>query len=129
VQWVWAPTASAFIAGIAGRYQPSQYDVVAVDGYSRTPTWRTPAQIFVAAHRFAMAQDKALLIGEVGCNEYPRVPMRKANWIQTAADMFHGWSDLQAVLWTNTGAKGYRYWLDSSRPSLTMFTMAGARFK
>jgi Tol biopolymer transport system component len=129
VQWVWAPTASAFNLGVAWRYQPSHYDVLGVDGYSRTSGWRTPAQIFVTAHRFAMAHDKALLIGEVGCDEYPRSPMRKALWIQSAAGMFHGWSDLQAVLWTNTGAKNYRFWLDSSRPSITLFTMAGAQFK
>ncbi len=129
VQWVWAPTASAFITGVAWRYEPANYDVLAVDGYSRTYKWRTPAQIFVAAHRFAVARGKAMLIGEVGCDEYPRMPLRKALWIQSAADMFQGWGDLQAVLWTNTGAKNYRFWLDSSRPSLTLFTMAGARFK
>jgi hypothetical protein len=129
VQWVWAPTASAFITGEAWRYQPAKYDVLGVDGYSRTYKWRTAAEIFTAAHRFAVARGKAMLIGEIGCDEYPRMPLRKALWIQAAADMFHGWTDLQAVLWTNTGAKSYHFWLDSSRPSLTMFTMAGARFK
>ena len=60
VQWVWAPTASAFITGVAWRYEPANYDVLGVDGYSRTYKWRTPAQIFVAAHRFAVAHGKAI---------------------------------------------------------------------
>jgi hypothetical protein len=129
VQWVWAPTASAFNTGVAGRYQPANYDVLAVDGYSRTYKWRTPGEIFAAAHRFAVAHGKSMLIGEVGCDEFPRMPLRKARWLQAAANMFHAWTDLQAVLWTNTGAKNYRFWLDSSPQSLTMFRMAGVRFK
>jgi Tol biopolymer transport system component len=129
VRWVWAPTASSFILHTAGRFVPSNFDLVAVDGYSRSYKWRSPWQIFSAAHRFALAHDKPLMIGEIGCDEFPGEPMRKARWLQSAANMFHTWTNLQAILWTNTGAKNHRFWLDSSAASLTMFRMAGVRFQ
>jgi hypothetical protein len=55
--------------------------------------------------------------------------MRKARWLQAAANMFHTWANLQAIMWTNTGAKSHRFWLDSSAASLTLFRMAGVHFK
>ena len=129
VRWVWAPTASSFNMGTAGRYMPSSFDIVGVDGYSRTRKWRTPSQIFSAAHRFALAHGKSLLIGEVGCDEFPGAPTRKANWLLAASNMFHGWTDLRAIMWTNTGAKRHLFWLDSSPQSLTIFRMVGVRFQ
>jgi Tol biopolymer transport system component len=129
VRWVWAPTASSFIMRTAWRYMPTNFDIVGVDGYSRSHKWRTPSQIFVAAHEFAQAHGKPLLIGEVGCDEYPGLPTRKAQWLLSASNMFHAWTDLQAIMWTNTGAKSHRYWLDSSPQSLTIFRMAGVRFQ
>jgi Tol biopolymer transport system component len=129
VRWVWAPTASSFILGTAARFMPANVDVIGVDGYSRTHKWRSPWQIFSAAHRFTLARGKALMIGEVGCDEYPGWPMRKARWLQAAANMFHTWANLQAIMWTNTGAKSHRFWLDSSAASLTLFRMAGVHFK
>jgi len=129
VTWVWAPTASSFIHHTAERYVPAGYDVVGVDGYNRARRWRSPSYIFTAAHQFAVKHGKALLIGEIGCDEWPGLPYRKAFWIQSAAAMFQSWSDLQAIIWTNTGADGHRFWLDSSGPSLTMFRMASVHFR
>jgi hypothetical protein len=65
----------------------------------------------------------------VGCDEYPGLPTRKARWLQSASNMFHAWTDLQAIMWTNTGAKGHRFWLHSSPQSLTIFRIAGVRFQ
>jgi Tol biopolymer transport system component len=129
VRWVWAPTASSFILHTAGRFMPTNFDVVGVDGYSRSYKWRTPSQIFGAAHRFALAHGTSMMIGEVGCDEFPHMPMRKARWVQAAANLFHGWTNLRAIMWTNTGAKTYHFWLDSTAQSLTLFRMAGVRFR
>ena len=129
VTWVWAPTASSFAQHTAWRYVPSSYDVVGVDGYNRIGHWRSAAQIFTAAHQFALSHGKPLLIGEIGSDEWPGYPLRKAYWLQSAANMFRSWDDLQGIMWTNTGADGHRFWLDSSTASLTMFRMAGVHFR
>ena len=129
VTWVWAPTASSFLQHTASRYVPSSFDVVGVDGYNRMGHWRSAAQIFTAAHQFALSHGKPLLVAEIGSDEWPGYPLRKAYWLQNAAHLFQSWSDLQGILWTNTGADGHRFWLDSSVASLTMFRMAGVHFR
>jgi Tol biopolymer transport system component len=129
VTWVWTPTASSFIRHTAGQYLPSNFDVVGVDGYNRAGHWRSAAEIFTAAHAFALSHGKPLLIGEIGSDEWPGQPLRKAYWLQSAAHLFQSWSDLQGIMWTNTGADGHRFWLDSSTASLTMFRMAGVHFR
>jgi beta-mannanase len=129
VRWVWAPTAGSFKMGTAWRYLPTNFDIVGVDGYSRNNTLLSPSQIFALAHQFAQAHGKPLLIGEVGCDEYPGLPTRKARWLLSASNMFHAWTDLEAIMWTNTDGKGHLFWLDSSPQSLTIFRMAGVRFQ
>ena len=129
VTWVWAPTASSFVQHTAWRYVPSSFDVVGADGYNRMGHWRSAAQIFTAAHQFALSHGKPLLIAEIGSDEWPGYPLRKAYWLQNAAHLFQSWSDLQGILWTNTGADGHRFWLDSSVASLTMFRMASVHFR
>jgi Tol biopolymer transport system component len=129
VTWVWAPTASSFIRHTAWRYVPASFDVVGVDGYNRAGYWRSPATIFSAAHQFALSHGKQLLIAEIGSDEWPGRPLAKAYWLQSAANLFHSWTDLQGIMWTNTGADGHRFWLDSSTAALTMFRIASVHFR
>jgi len=129
VQWVWAPTATSFIRHTASRFMPASFDVVGVDGYNRRSHWRSPEEIFSAAHAFALAHGKPLLIGEIGSDEWPGQPLRKAYWLHNAANLFLSWHDLKGIMWTNTGADGHRFWIDSSTASLTMFRMAGVHFR
>jgi Tol biopolymer transport system component len=129
VRWVWSPVASAFMQGNALRYMPPHFDVVGVDGYSRGGSWRWPAQIFAAAHSFAVWHHKQFMIGEIGCDDISGNPDLKGAWYRSATTMFRGWSNLAAVMWTNTGSKGYDFWIDSSAESLAVFRQVGARFR
>lgn len=128
VRYVWTPTASMFRRGTAAAYEPpaDQFDYVGVDGYNKSPSkWRTPDQIFDAAHAFAVAAGKPLFVGEVGCAEDPANPAAKAGWIMAATQMFVGWGDVEAVIWSNTVSKA-NYWADTSSQSLSAFVGAGA---
>jgi hypothetical protein len=129
VRYVWTPTASMFRRGTAAAYEPpaGQFDYVGVDGYNKSvKKWRTPDEIFSAAHAFAVAAGKPLFVGEIGCAEDPLHPTAKADWITGATQMFVGWGDVQAVIWTNTISKA-DYWADTSPQSLTAFVGAGTQ--
>jgi Tol biopolymer transport system component len=129
VRWVWTPVASAFMQGKALQYVPAHFDVVGVDGYSRAGVWRWPSQIFAAAHSFATARHKPFMIGEIGCDDISGNPDLKATWYREATALFRGWSDLSAVMWTNTGSKGHSFWIDSSAESLAVFRQVGVGFR
>jgi hypothetical protein len=127
IRYVWAPTATMFKRGSAVAYEPpaDQFDFVGVDGYNKSPAkWRTPDQVFGPAHAFAVAAGKPLFVGEVGCAEDPQNPTAKADWIASATQMFVGWGDVKAVIWSNTLSKA-NYWADTSPQSLAAFAGAG----
>lgn len=127
VSYVWAPTASMFKTRKAAAYEPpaDEFDYVGVDGYNKSPShWRTPDEIFATAHAFAVAAGKPLFVAEVGCAEDPAQPAAKADWITNATQMFVGWGDVKAVIWSNGVSKG-NYWADSSPQSLAAFSGAG----
>jgi hypothetical protein len=104
---------------------PRRYDMIGVDGYNRAGRWRTPAQIFGAAHRFAARRGSRLFIGEIGSEERPSDAGAKAAWITAAAATFKRWN-VGAVLWTNspTGGGG-DYRADSSQAALAAYQQAG----
>lgn len=106
-------------------FLPRRYDLIGVDGYNRAREWRTPAQIFGAAHRFAAKRGSRLFIGEIGCEERPSDATAKAAWIGEAAGTFRRWN-VAAVLWTNSPTAGGDYRADSSQSALDAYRSAGA---
>jgi hypothetical protein len=129
VLWTWTNVAAVFNGQQGGptNWEPHSYDVVGVDGYNHSPGWRTPSQIFGKAEAFAVANDKPLLIGEIGCDEVTGDTNAKGDWYRAVSAMFHGWSNLDAIMWTNTN-NGGDYWIDSSAESLAAFAAAGKLF-
>ena len=129
VLWTWTSVASVFNGRQGGptAWQPHTYDVVGVDGYNHSPGWRTPSQIFGNAEAFAVAHHKAILIGEIGVDEVAGHPAAKGQWYTAVSAMFRGWTNLDAIMWTNTN-NGGDYWVDSSAQSLAAFEAASKNF-
>jgi hypothetical protein len=127
VAYVFAPSATTFTQGAAAAYEPPRYDVVGVDGYNKARAWRTPSKIFSAAHTFAAARAKPLLIPEIGCQESAADPNAKAAWMTAAAQLFQSWA-VAGVIWTNAVDQrlSINYWVDSSSQSLAAFSAAGS---
>jgi hypothetical protein len=123
--WVWTLTAATFSGANGGptAWEPSQYDVIGVDGYNHARRWRSPDEIFQSAQDFAISRNKPLLVGEIGCEELPGDPNGKADWIAQAAALFRSWHDVRAIMWTNSGGGGF-FWLDSSPQALAAFAAA-----
>jgi hypothetical protein len=124
VTWVWTLTAATFNGRQGGptAWEPSDYDIVGVDGYNRASKWRTPQQIFQAAEDFAVLRGKPLLVGEIGCEELPGDPAAKANWITQVTAMFKSFGNVKAVMWSNDSP----YLIDSSQQALDAFIRAGS---
>ena len=129
VLWTWSNVASVFNGQQGGptAWEPHTYDVVGVDGYNHSPGWRTPSEIFGKAEAWAVANHKRILIGEIGCDEVAGDPAAKSQWYTDVSAMFHGWTNLDAIMWTNTN-NGGDYWIDSSAQSLAAFEAAGKDF-
>jgi hypothetical protein len=129
VLWTWTNVAAVFNGHQGGpsAWEPHTYDVVGVDGYNHSPGWRTPPEIFGKAEAFAVAHDKAILIGEIGVDEVAGDANAKGEWYTEVSAMFHGWNNLAAIMWTNTN-NGGDYWIDSSAKSLAAFEAAGRSF-
>jgi hypothetical protein len=125
-RWVVVFAASYFKEHAASveHFLPKRYDMIGVDGYNRADKWRTPAQIFGAAHRFASRRGSRLFIGEIGCEESSSDATAKAAWITSAADTFQRWN-VGAVLWTNSPTSGGNYRADSSQAALDAYRSAG----
>jgi hypothetical protein len=126
-RWVVVFAASNFNKKPASvrRHLPRHYDMIGVDGYNRARKWRSPTEIFGAAHRFAAKRGSRLFIGEVGSEESPSDPSAKAAWITSAADTFRRWN-VGVVLWTNSPSDTGDYRADSSQSALDAYRSAGA---
>ena len=73
--------ASDFTQGRAGAYRPplTDFQIVGVDGFNRASLiWKSAATIFTSAHKYSVSVGKSFLIGEIGSEEDPRNPGRKA---------------------------------------------------
>jgi len=125
-RWVVVFAASYFKEHAASveRFLPKRYSMIGVDGYNRAAKWRTPAQIFGSAHRFAAKRGSRLFIGEIGCEELPSDATAKAAWITAAAETFQRWN-VGAVLWTNSPSGTGDYRADSSPDALAAYQRAG----
>jgi len=123
VEWVWTLTASTFNGQQGGptAWEPSHYDIVGVDGYSRVSKPRSPQEIFQAAEDFSKLRGKPLLVGEIGCEELSGNPDAKARWVTQAATMFEAWDNVVAIMWNNDSP----YFVDSSPEAFAAFTAAG----
>jgi len=107
-RFVWTMMASDFTQGRAWRYRPplGDFRIVGVDGFNRRALqWKSAAQMFSAAEAYAVSVNKQLLIGEIGSEEDPNRPGRKAAWITAAAATFGSWdANLIAIEWTDCHA-------------------------
>jgi hypothetical protein len=125
-RWVVVFAASNFKKKPASvrRYLPHHYDMIGVDGYNRAAKWRTPVEIFGAAHHFAANRGVRLFVGEIGSEESPSDAAAKAAWITSAADTFRRWN-VGVVLWTNSPSDTGDYRADSSQDALAAYQRAG----
>ena len=102
---------------------------VATDGYNRgpceqpQPKWRTFTDVFGAAHDFATAAGKPLVIQECGLPEND-VPMpSKAGWFDDAASVMKGWTNLEVFMYSHVFSTNYNcdYHVDTSQSSLAEY--------
>lgn len=117
VQFAWIMMANSFnrSAAEATSFYPGDayIDWIAADGYNwgvcRNYPWRSFAQAFAGFRAFGAAHPgKRLMIAEVGSEEDPANPARKAQWFTDAATTIAGWPQLRAVSYfnTNMGSQG-----------------------
>lgn len=90
--FVWCPNAWGVTTGRAQQYypDPSTVDWICGDGYEWYPKkpgakWSSFTSTFQAWYSWAATKGKPLMIGEVGVQEDPRSPGRKAQWIREMA--------------------------------------------
>jgi hypothetical protein len=114
-------------------WMPSQFRLCGVDGYNRYPcsgqSWRSFANIFAPAQRFARSIGKNLFVGEYGCVENPGNPSAKARWFRAAGDAIRSWNNVTGVLYSHVFDEpfGCAYWVDTSPKSLAAFKAVGNR--
>jgi len=127
VTYVWTATSHNFRQDLATlrKYEPRRYDAVGVDGYN-TNEWRSAADLFGAAHKFAVNHGKKFVIGEVGSDEDPNDPNAKATWITNAAATFQAWH-VRLIDWTNAVTSRGDYWADTSPEALAAYKAAGLK--
>lgn len=126
--WVWCPTAESFDEGRAAAYYPGddQVDWVCALGYNWAGTtdgarWRSPAEIFGTADRFARDRGLPLMVGETGAVETE--PGEKARWLMRwAEDLEDGLLAVRAVVYFDSDRR-HPWWLDSSDESAEAWRM------
>ncbi len=134
LRWVVSLMASTFNDGDARAkaWLPSRYDLLGVDGYNRglcagRDEWKTFAEIFGNARRFARLERKGMFIGEFGCveldpcNNRSGDPQAKARWFHHARATIKSWPEVRAACYSHTATNGNVYWVDSSRSSLRAY--------
>jgi hypothetical protein len=112
VVWVWCPTAWKFIDGTP--WPPDYYpgdayvDWIAADGYNWYPGrpgshWRTFREVFDPFYNWAVTMGKPIMLAEVGVQEDPQDPSRKAAWIADMHTVLKTvYTQVQAVLYFDT---------------------------
>jgi hypothetical protein len=128
---------SAFRSGAAETYYPgdADVDVVGADVYNwsgcpgRSDPWLSFAQKAAPFHAFLLAHHQLGVIAELGSNEDPARPGRKAAWIRDAFRTILGWPDVKAVAWFDGRVGPSCDWrIDTSPSSLAAFrAVAGER--
>lgn len=138
VEFVWAPTAYGFDSGEAPKWYPGDdtVDWIAADGYNWYPksnnsniTWRPFSAIFAKFYEWAKKRPKPLMIAEVGLQEDPARPGRKAAWLkESAVVMEHYFPRIKAVVYFNgNGGRQYPWPVESSTSAKSAWRSVGQK--
>jgi hypothetical protein len=131
VEWAWVMMAWTFDPR-SGRRPEAYYpgddvvDWIGVDAYNWFGVrpgafWRELGTIVDSFYRWARPHPKPLMVAEFGCREDPRDPLRKAQWLANAREMFKMRTRFKAVVsWSARG-----WWTDSSEPALDAYSEMG----
>ncbi len=119
---------------------PSGCDLLGADGYNRGACnplngWQSFHDIFIAAHQYAKGHGRRLLIQEYGsvgreaCGEHDK--MSRAGWLSDAADTITSWTEIEAVVYSNTRAEyngqELTFRVDAAATSLAAYREIGHR--
>jgi hypothetical protein len=119
---------------------PSGCDLLGVDGYNRGACnplngWQSFHDIFIAAHQYAKGHGRRLLIQEYGsvgreaCGEH--VKLSRGAWLSDAADTITSWTEIEAVVYSNTRAEyngqELTFRVDAAATSLAAYREIGHR--
>jgi len=138
VEFAWVPTADGFRTGNAQKWYPGDdaVDWIGADGYNwypmsngHTARWRNFAEIYQPFYAWASQRPKPLIIGEMGVQEDPADPNRKAQWIRDAAvTMERSMPRVKAVIYFNgDGGRQIPWFVESSNQSKTAWREIGLR--
>ena len=128
VEFAWVPTADGFRRGEAQKWYPGDdaVDWIGADGYNWYPVsnnesskWRSFKEIFDPFYQWAKERNKPLIIGEMGVQEDPADPNRKAQWLRDSAiAMERDFPLIKAVIYFNgDGGRQIPWFVESSGPS------------
>ncbi len=138
VVWVWCPTAWKFIN--KSPWPPDYYpgdayvDWIAADGYNWYPApntrWRTFTQVFGAFYDWAVTMPKPIMLAEIGVQEDPNDPNRKAAWLADAhSQLENAFDQVQAAVYFDTtitkGGNTYVWNLTSSSQAFSAWRDMG----
>ncbi len=147
VRWVVALMASTYDGGHGGYkpWLPPVFDLIGIDGYNRFPCvappekhpWKSFKEIFSPGYKAALATNKRMLVGELGCVEQDDCGnlngdrLAKARWISNMGDTLGSWPRVHAVLYSHTTLmhRGYPmdYRVDSSAAALDAYRTVGSK--
>jgi hypothetical protein len=121
--------------GKADDYYPgdAHVDVLGVDAFNwngcpgRNDPWRSFEDKVAPFYEFGLARDKPMVIAELGSNEDPIIPFRKAQWFLEASTTLKLWPEIKGVSYMHNGEPNTCNWyVDSSSLALLAFQTWGA---
>lgn len=138
VEFAWVPTADGFRRGEAQKWYPGDdaVDWIGADGYNWYPRsnnqsakWRSFKEIFDPFYAWASQRPKPLIIGEVGVQEDPADPNRKAQWLKDSASVVEtSYPRVKAVVYFNgDGGRQIPWMVESSEPSRAAWKSVGQK--
>jgi hypothetical protein len=128
VQFAWLMADYDFTVQRADPFYPGD-DVVDWMGagsynfFRRTHTWDTLPSMLTPFFAWAKSRNKPLMIPELGCEEDPSDPNRKAGWLDEARTFLSAQAQLRAVVYfdeasTSSDGVSYDWRVDTSQPAL-----------
>ena len=127
VRWVWIMMGTTFKDGGAKKWYPGDkyVDIVGDDAYNwfntnhRGASWTSFKTAFQPGYSYAVSKGKPLWVTEVGVQEDPARPGRKAAWFRSMESQIKAWPDLRALIYFRGGENGW--WVDSSSSALAAY--------
>jgi len=127
VRWVWIMMGTTFKGTLASKWYPGDkyVDVIGDDAYNwfntnkRSTRWTTFKGAFQAGYAFAETKGKPMWVTEVGVQEDPAHPGRKAQWFRDMGAQIKAWPDITGLIYFMGGENGW--WVDSSPSALAAF--------